>query len=249
MSKVNQHPKLTLLQKRDRPINYSLLSVDKSGALQERSSLLDQRIVEGYAVTWGSRNDYGEVFVKGCFAKSIADNGPGSGSNYEIKFRDRHGKTCALFEVIKEDEIGLYFRTKPLDNVSWCDDLLVQIRSGSINNFSIGFKHVWDKIEWDDENDSMINLEARLFEMSAVDIPSDMSSYAIRSMEEPEFLIDDVEDFITKLPRSVRLEARKIFTRCMSLSNEEPNVRNAISLESKKPAKSGLDLNYLISKL
>ncbi len=154
--KARLDPKIQQFQKREAPINYSNLQINAGGMLEERKSKtadysesLDKRIVKGYAVIWGSKNDYQE--------------------RYKIKFRDRHGKSCSLFASIIEDDIGLYFETLPLDNVQWANDLLVQLKSGTINNFSIGFKHVWDRVEWDDEEDCMVNLEIRLFEISAVD--------------------------------------------------------------------------------
>lgn len=249
MKKLKSHNKIEELKKRDSPINYSSVSIDENGDLLKRASLLDDRVVEGYGVIWGVENSHGEVFVKGCFSKSIKENGPGSGSNFSLKFRDEHGKACSLFEELKEDEIGLYFRTVPLDDVPWCNDMLVQIRSKTINNFSIGFKHCWDKIEWDEENDAMLNLEAKLYEISAVSIPSDMETYAIRSEEEKESVIEDVEDFILSLQKTKQLEARKIFTRCMSLLNQEPLDKDCLSLRNKKPIDTSWNLDYLISKI
>src|SRR6185503_20389914 len=174
MSRLRQHPKIKEFQKRALPINYSHLEIRKDGKLVD--SKLDQRIVAGYGVIWGSMNDYDEQFVKGAFAKSITENGPNSNSTYKIKFRDRHGKSVSLFASLIEDDIGLYFETVPLDKVQWADDLLVQLKSGTINNFSIGFKYIWDRVEWDEENDCLIILEAQLFEISAVDIPSDVQT-------------------------------------------------------------------------
>ena len=245
------NPKLREYQLRDMPINYSNFAVNAAGNLEERASKLNDRVVSGYGVIWGSKNDYGEKFVKGCASKSISEQGPGSKSRYEIKFRDRHGKSCSLFAKLTEDDTGLYFETLPLDKVSWCDDLLVQIRSGTINNFSIGFKHCWDRVEWDEEDQCMINLEIRLFEISAVDIPSDVQTYATRSAEDNEFLQDDVEDFILTLPRSRQLEARAIFTRCMLPLDETPLEQRQKAPEVKTPIveqSTGI-INYLKSKI
>ncbi len=66
------------------PINYSNVSVNELGELQERISLLDDRVVEGYGCIWGKRNTHGEKYVKGCFAKSIQERGPGSNSSYGL---------------------------------------------------------------------------------------------------------------------------------------------------------------------
>jgi HK97 family phage prohead protease len=244
-----QHKKIEEFKRADLPINYRNLSVNKMGTLTERTSLLDKRIVEGYGAQWTVPNSYGEVFVKGAFSKSIKELGPNATSNYKIKFRDRHCKAMSLFEELKEDDIGLYFKTVPLDQIDQANDLLVQLKSGTINNFSIGFKHVWDQVEWDDENDVMINIEARLFEISAVDIPSDMETYAIRSDDDQLYLNDDIEDFISSLPRPKQLEARQIFTRCMTPAIDESLELRRKELKDKGPELLGLDFNYLISKL
>lgn len=250
--------KLKEIQARRLPIEYSYLSVDSQGKLCERkakdgTSLLDKRIVEGYGVIWGNVNSHGEMFVKGCFAKSIKDLGPNSNSEYKLKFRDRHGKVCGLFDEIKEDDIGLYFRTVPLDDVQWATDIITQLRSGSLNNFSIGFNHIWDKIEWDEENDCIVILEASLFEISVVDIPSDTKTYAIRSIER-EYLIDDVDDFIDSLPRSKKLDARKLFSLCMTLSKEEPDTARQIhskerSRQKIKAKKEEIDWEFISKQL
>lgn len=248
------HPRIQEFIKNELPINWRSLSVDADGKLEERkdssgSKLLDQGIVEGYGVMWDSINDRGERFVKGSFAKSIKDMGPDSNSSYKIKFRDEHGRACALMVKLKEDDKGLLFRSAPLDDVQWCRDLLIQLKSKTINNFSIGFKHCWDKVEWDEEEDCLVNLEAELFEISAVSIPSDIGTYAVRSKEEVEYMKDNLDKFINSLPRDKRLEARHFFAKAMTLSNYEQIESRQRSLVRNKPSKikkrSGVDYAYL----
>ena len=249
---ANKQPtreQIAQLKRRAAPINYSNISVNEMGQLQERAALLDQRIVEGYGCIWGQPNQHGEIVLRGAYAKSIAELGPGSNSNYQIKFRDEHGRACALFEVLKEDEIGLYFKTKPLDPVQWCDDLLVQLRSGTINNFSNGFKYIWDKIEYDSENDLLVITEARLFEISAVAIPSDMNTFAVRTAEEKEFLFDDTEDFILTLPKSMQLDARKLISRYNSLIAVEPLAQRQQHLPKDEPKATGIDYAALRAEI
>jgi uncharacterized protein len=244
-NKLNQ--RIAEHKKRSAPINYSTVSINQMGQLEQRSTLLNDRIVEGYGCIWGVRNEHGEMFTRGCFAKTISEYGPGSNSSYQIKFRDEHGRACALFETLIEDEIGLYFRTKPLDAVQWCDDLLVQLRSGTINNFSNGFKYIWDRVQWDDNNDCLVILEARLFEISAVAIPSDMATFTMRSAEEIEYLQDDTEDFIQSLPKSKQLEARKIFARYIPPVELSPlEVRKAPKVDTPD---NGIDYSALRAEL
>lgn len=246
------HPKIIELKKHAAPIAFSSASVNQFGELVERESLLDQRIVEGYGAIWGNINLFKERFYKGAFRKSILDNGPLSGANYEIKFRDDHGRACGLFEKLQEDSIGLYFRTRPLDEVSWADDLLTQLRSGTINNFSIGFNYVFNEraMKWNENSDCIDIFEAKLMEISAVAIPADMQTFAIRSGEDLESLYDITEEFIRSLPRKDQLQARKIFALQKSLITNEPQEeqhRNAP--EDEQPIVKAIDYNYLINHI
>lgn len=246
---MSLHQKIQQAKAQAAPINYRALAVSAAGELQERESLLDKRIVEGYSVIWGSRNMHGEKFVKGAFAKSIREHGPGSNAAYEIKFTNRHGHAIGRFEVLAEDEIGLYFRTYPLDQIPEADNLLTQIKSRTINNFSVGFNPIWEagKVEYDEPSDSIVYKEVYLFEMGAVDIPSDMQTFAIRSAEEAEELTDETELFIKTLPRAKQLEARQLFARHKSLIEFEPLQQRAKALSENEPVKAGIDYNYLLN--
>jgi len=243
------HPKIQKLKARSGPLSYENVLIDNLPKLEERAGLLDKRVVEGYGCIWNSRNLHGEKFIKGSFAKSIREHGPNSGSAYEIKFYNEHCRALALFDVLEENEIGLYFRTKPLDEVKEADELLVQLKSKTINNFSNAFNYVWDKIEWDDRDDSMIIIEARLFHISAVGVPSDMNTYAIRSLAENTdellSLYDETDDFIRTLPRKDQLQARQLFTRHKSLVRfDEKSPAEILKERNSKPLETGLEIDY-----
>jgi uncharacterized protein len=236
------------------PISFRALSVNEFGELVDVKADLDKRIVKGYLVIWGVRNLYGEKFVKGCFAKSIREHGPGTNSAYQIKFLNQHrqDQACALFSVLKEDDTGLYFETAPLDPVEWADNLLIQLNSGTINNFSIGWDWVWDKIEWDDEDESLVIIEGILFEGSAVSIPADMNTFRVRSAEDVAVIHDEIEDFINTLPRKDRIQARKLFALQKSLIDLEPLIdKNKTALKERdKPTEKGkINLRYIINNL
>lgn len=243
------HSKILELKKRAAPIAYSTSYVTDAVELQERESLLDKRIVEGYGCIWGKANMHRERFHKGVFARSIKENGPGSGAAYEIKYRDEHGRAMALFEVLKEDEIGLYFRTKPLDDVSWANDHLTQLRSKTINNFSNGFKYIFttNAMKYNEAEDVIDMYEARLFEISGTAIPSDLNTFAIRSLGNQD-IFELTEDFIKSLPRNQQLEARRLFAIHKSLSEiEARNIQEMKDLKEQKSA--AIDYNYLIENL
>lgn len=252
MSKL--HPVIQEIKTRASAINYGNVAVNDLGQLTERVNLLDQRIVEGYGFIWGSKNTYNERFHKGAFARSIKENGPGSGAAYEIKFRDEHGRAMGLFDELVEDEIGLYFRTKPLDAVSWADDCLTQMRSGTVNNFSGGFTYVFEagSLKWNESEELIDVFHARLLEISAVSIPSDMQTFRLRSAESDESLFDETEQFIKSLPQRLQLEARHLIARHKAQDGEESLDRKFMkALKTEKPPIEvrGINLSNIIKNL
>lgn len=256
MKTTTLHPKILERKAQMGLVAESAVSInDLPADFQQRAKAsLDSRVVEGYLFIWGVPNSYREIFLRGAFAKSIRENGPGSGAKYEIKFLYQH-RTCepmSLFEILEENEIGLYFKTKPLDDVPWADNALKQIRSGTLNNYSGGFNYVWgqDKIRYDEQLDALIITEAILLEGSVATIPSDMETYTVRTAEDVENLEEEMEAFIETLPRKDRLQARQLFTRQKSLVEFRAQELRLIDLKEDKPTEiMGIDYNYLIENL
>jgi uncharacterized protein len=238
------HPKIQELKRRAAPIAYSSTIINADGNIED---LLSKRQIQGYGVIWGNKNLYGERVFKGAYTRSIRENGPGSGAAYELKFCDEHGRACGLFEELREDDIGLFFRTKPLDQVSWADDVLTQVRTGTINNFSVGFLYIFEPnaISWNEDNQTLDIFQARLLEISAVAIPADLETYVTRSAEDEELLYEETESFIKSLPKKNQLELRKLIARHKSLSQND-DAERLQSLKDEKPTeKRSIDYNYL----
>src|SRR6187551_2095422 len=140
--------------------------VDAEGNLQtgvdfKAGALPDSRVIKGYLSVWGVRDTYGTVFIKGCFAKSIQERGPQSGSKQKIAFCWQHDLCDPIgqFTKLEEDDYGLYFEAVAV-NVPNGDRALEQIASGTLNQFSHGFLHVWDKMEYDETQDAILIYEA-----------------------------------------------------------------------------------------
>jgi len=246
------HPKIKELKRRAAPINYSTVSVNERGILEgDFLSDLDNRIVSGYLLVWRSINMHGEMFLKGCAAKSINDRGPNSQANYKITFLNQHrqGEPLCVFAELYEDDYGLRFKSKPLDNVPWADHVLTQLRSGTLNQFSAGFDYVWTQTEWDEAHDCIVCKQIDLFEGSVVTIGSEMNTYVIRSKEEADGLFDEIETFIKTLPRKDQLQARQYFTQLKSLTDLEPLNQGEALEERTKPPKDAIDYNYLINNI
>lgn len=256
------------------PLNLRPLEVGEDGRLKQRADdtetfeqALERRVIKGYGVIWGSKNSFGEIFVRGAFATSIRENGPGSNASYQIKMLAWHKRDepLVLFAKLIEDEIGLYFETEPLPEDEDGDKVLSRVRNRSVNNFSVGWDYVWSNpqsLEWNDAAEAIMIREAKLFEISPVAIPADMKTYAKRSKEdinnEVIDLDNDIRDFIGSLSKGKRDQARELFTRQKSLmqiqaqkqnalDEQQPrNVPGAETREAEKPA--GLDYELIMEK-
>lgn len=249
------HPKIIELKKRSAPINYSNVSVNDKGQLSEDTfqSDLDNRIINGYVIVWGVKNLYGEKVLKGACSKSIQERGPNSSSKYKITFLWQHDQCdpLSLFAELEEDDYGLRFKTLPLDDVSNADRAIKQIRSGTINQFSAGFNYMWDKMEYDPTDDSIVLKEMELMEISVVTRGVDQETFALRSFKDFDNEIlcmkDDIEDFIKTVPRKQQLELRHLFARQQSLLKIEPQQLRQAALDEQKPVEEGIDYNYLLN--
>ncbi len=228
---MKTHDRINKLKLRAAPVTLSGSYVDEQGNLQlvdlKVTATEEDRTVRGYLIVWGVKDTYGTTFVKGCCAKSIRERGPDSESKQKIAFLWMH-EVCnpiGRFTKLKEDDYGLYFEAE-CDDIQEGDRALRQIRSGTINQFSVGFDYMWDKVEYDEESDSVVLLEIVLMEGSPVTFGSNEETYAIRSAEQlltdKQNLIDETEDFIKGIQKNKQLELRQLITRHISLANVKP---------------------------
>lgn len=236
------HEKIKSLRLRAAPVNYSSLSVDAKGEIG------DDRILKGYLCVWGVRDTYGTIFLRGCFAKSIQERGPDSQSKQKIIMLWQHETRNPIgqFRVLKEDDYGLYFEAA-IDEIPEGERALRQVRSGTINQFSIGFDYIWDMMEYQEATDSILLKEVILFEGSPVSRGSNSETYALRTadqlLQDKIDLDEETEDFIKTLPRAKQLEVRNILTRQISLAKVEPTELRQTSLDTTKPDDAG-GINY-----
>lgn len=234
-------------------IEYRRIGVQEADIIKK--SDFDKRIIRGYLCKWGFKNDYGEKLVKGSCAKSLSERGPDSGAKYKITFLWQHDlcDPLALFAILREDDYGLYFETAPLDDVPNADRTIEQIRSGTLNQFSMGFYYIWDKIQYDETDDSLVLLEIDLIEGSVVTAGADENTYAIRSSGQMtmEDLHDEIETFINTLPKKDRFQARQLFTQQKALVEVEKRKSKLIPNKppKNKVKKRTLNLNYVTENL
>jgi HK97 family phage prohead protease len=161
--------------KREAPPTQGIRHIAPAGDLEVRQeSENGTATFAGYVVRWGDEatihdwlGTFTERFVKGAFLKTVAERGPqGNGA---IKFFRQHGfetsTVAARFLQLFEDDTGLRFEVQTIDTVVG-RDLAAEVRSGVVDTVSFGFdaiQEIWNA----DEEDRTV-LEARLWEVSAV---------------------------------------------------------------------------------
>lgn len=133
----------------------------------------DGRTVVGIAVPFDSPTTiaersgrYLETFTRGSFAKTIAQRKLG------VKFLAMHERSSLPLgraQLLREDATGLYGEFR-VSKTQAGDEALELIRDGALDAFSIGFSPVRD--QWSQDRSSVVRVEARLHEVSAVSFPA-----------------------------------------------------------------------------
>ena len=150
--------------------NVRALPIDSERAKFE----ITDRTIKGYAIVWGSKNDYNEIVVKGACARSIEARGVnGAGKNKIVVLNQhRQWEPIGMVTRLEEDEYGLYFEAE-ITAASYAEDALINIRAGVLNQLSYGFNYIWDKVDYDADAEAFILREIKLYEISVVTFSSD----------------------------------------------------------------------------
>lgn len=192
-----------------------------------RASSDDPYVIEGYLAVFGIRDSYGTVAVKGCFAKSLNDRGPKSQAKDKIIHLWMHDRyePVGQYEELFEDEYGLRFKLR-VDKVPTGrpEQVRIQTKSGTLNQYSYGFDYVWDKMEYDEASESILMFETDLYEGSSISIlASNPETFTIRSQEDLSNALQDLgfeaDQIISTLPMKKQMELKQLITRYKSLAN------------------------------
>lgn len=140
-----------------------------------QTPLIDGNRIKGYAIVWDSLNDYNEVALKGCCAKSLKERGINAKGGNKIQFLAYHDpeKILAKLTKLEEDDTGLYFEAELLD-LDGTRDEVKRIREGLLRQMSYGFSYKWDGgANYDPIDDILYLTDIDLYEISLVTFSSD----------------------------------------------------------------------------
>lgn len=195
--------------------NVEVKNVDETG-----------RRVSGYFAAFGNKDLAGDIIIKGAFAKSIADRGPGKPNQIAFCWQHNISEPLGYIDVLKEDDYGLYFEAV-IDKFELGDRTLTQLKSGTLKQFSIGFNYIWDKVEYDTTLDAFICKELYLAEGSVVTLACNpMAVFAGMKAEQREDerirLQTEIEVELKALGLTRSFKLRQLFSESLALASTEP---------------------------
>lgn len=215
----------------------------KRFAFEVKAPEVSGRKISGYLAVFNNKDSDGDIIIKGAFAKSIADRGPESTGGNKIAFLWQHDMREPLGKMVKlmEDDFGLYFECE-LDEIEQADRCLKQLESGTLNNFSIGFQYIWEKMEHDEQKDAFICRELALYEGSVVTLAAnDMTYYAglkgQQLADEIGYVQADIESVLSTIKGSKAFELRNYINRLQALSKHQPPAERKEALRGASAAK------------
>lgn len=149
--------------------NYRSLPIENKRSIYDA----EKREVKGYAIVWDSKNSYNESVRKGATQNSLNARGVGSDKNpILLLWQHKSDKPIGRMVELYEDEYGLFFRAELYDT-KFVNDEVIPLLNEGIRQLSYGFNYIWDKVEYDEVEDTFILSEIRLIEISIVTFSSD----------------------------------------------------------------------------
>lgn len=122
----------------------------------------EKGLVKGVASVFGNVDSDGDVLVKGAYQKTIQENR----SRIKYLYQHRLDQPVGVIKELSESERGLEFVAKIAVKTRLGSDVFEMIKSGVINENSVGFSTIKEK--YDKEKGVNYIQEVKLWEVSAV---------------------------------------------------------------------------------
>lgn len=203
----------------------------KAQELKDMTIDLSKREVTMAWSAFGFKDDDRDIIVRGAFAKSINERGPQSTTARKIAFLKFHNYNLPVGPVKELIEDDKYLIAKAIvDPTPEGDTTITQYQTGTLNQHSIGYRYIWDKMEYSESDDAFICKEIDLWEGSAVVAGANENTplLEIRGMltqDNAAQAMDDLEKLLKNVEIKNQYEIRKSISRILALT------------ESKEPAK------------
>lgn len=155
--------------------------MDRLDFALELKGVNDSGMFEGYASTFGNRDQGGDIVVAGAFTKSIAARGARG-----VKMFADHDSTkrIGIWTDIAEDPSGLYVKGQLMLEKQIAKDAYIDLKNGALDSMSIGFRTKSDS--YDGRRKARMLKEVDLLEISLISFPMNESAKvtAIKSLSD-----------------------------------------------------------------
>lgn len=166
---------------------------------------LKNRQVAIYLSKFNNIDSDDDMILNGSFKNSINQNGPLSTSNRKIQFLRHHDweHQIGKFTELSEDENGL-FAVGTLGTSTKGEDALRDYDEGIINEHSIGFQYISDKIKWVEDstktNGGFFQItELKLWEGSAVTFGSNEETNVLNVVKSMDDKVNEIEKITNQM--------------------------------------------------
>jgi hypothetical protein len=207
---------------------------------------IPSRKVSGYLASFNNRDEDGDVLLPGAFDKSLREHGVNSISARKIIFLYMHdlARPIGRFTTLKADDKGLYFEAD-IDPTDDGEQVLTQYATGTLNQHSIGFRYVWDKVKYEDATETFHVGEVKLYEGSVVSIGMNENTpflgfKGLTFEEEQDRLMGIFEEHLKVLEYKDNIAIRQVVNKMIALNQADKplEVKQAL-VEQGKP--QGID--------
>jgi HK97 family phage prohead protease len=123
----------------------------------------DARTVEGWASTFGNKDSYNDIILRGAFINSLKERMP------RMLWQHDSDQPCGVWDSATETDQGLYVKGRILPT-SLGNDVYELLKAGAIDSMSIGYTTVDASYDYDSGVRTLKELE--LWEVSLVTFPA-----------------------------------------------------------------------------
>lgn len=211
--------------------------------------------VFGYLAAFGNIDDDQDRLFKGCFAKSIRERGPSSTTARKIAFLYAHNQAVPVgtFTMLEEQDKGLYYEATLSKAPFIQDTVKVQVKEKILNNHSVGYNYVWDKVNYNEDDGCFDCKELDTFEGSILTLGMNENTPlgGFKSWMEKQDQVKQLHFDAEKLLSKLRLknfekeyELRTIIQKYQSLVDSA-----AEEITARKAKPTIMDYKYIMDNL
>ena len=131
----------------------------------------DEGTFSGYGSVFGVKDSYGDVVVKGAFAKSL-DAWAEKGKLPKLLWQHRMAEPIGVWLDMKEDDHGLLVKGRLALKTQRGAEAHELVKIGAVDGLSIGYSVPLGGIEFDKTNDAYLLKQIDLWETSLVTFPA-----------------------------------------------------------------------------